>query len=364
MEKRFRGKRIRGRCDTTDVTEAQAILAKKIDEVRQALDFGKRPEYTFEKAAIKFVEENQHKRSLKDDVGRLRGLMPYIGALTIDKVNMSSLKKYIEARKQDGVAGNTINHGLQIVRHILNCAESWIDPNTDLTWIERAPKIKLLTKDQVNQISGVRKAYPLNWDEQDRLLRELPLHLREMALFAANTGCRDNEICALDWRWELPVKKLNTSIFVIPDTIVKNKMDRLVVLNATASEVVERQRGNHKTSVFVYDGKPITRMNNSAWRKARVRAGLPNLRVHDLKHTFGRRLRAAGVGLEDRQDLLGHKSQRITTHYSAAELDKLIAAANKVAEQTEGRPELLMMDRKAQGGAHILPTSKILISED
>ena len=61
-------------------------------------------------------------------------------------------------------------------------------------------------------------------------------------------------------------------------------------------------------------------MLNSAWKKARERAGLPQVRVHDLKHTFGRRLRAAGVSFEDRQDLLGHRSGRITTHYSAAEL--------------------------------------------
>ena len=48
--------------------------------------------------------------------------------------------------------------------------------------------------------------------------------------------------------------------------------------------------------------------------------------------TFGRRLRAAGVSFEDRQDLLGHKSGRITTHYSQAELSNLIAAAEKVCE--------------------------------
>ena len=54
------------------------------------------------------------------------------------------------------------------------------------------------------------------------------------------------------------------------------------------------------------------------------------MRVHDLKHTFGRRLRAAGVSFEDRQDLLGHKSNKITTHYSAAELSNLWGAANKV----------------------------------
>ena len=62
------------------------------------------------------------------------------------------------------------------------------------------------------------------------------------------------------------------------------------------------------------------------------RAGLPTLRVHDLKHTFGRRLRAAGVSFENRQDLLGHKSGRITTHYSAAELSTLIDAANRAVK--------------------------------
>jgi integrase len=55
-----------------------------------------------------------------------------------------------------------------------------------------------------------------------------------------------------------------------------------------------------------------------------------------MKHTFGRRLRAAGVSFEDRQDLLGHKSGRITTHYSRAELGTLIEAAEKVCE-TESR---------------------------
>jgi integrase len=45
--------------------------------------------------------------------------------------------------------------------------------------------------------------------------------------------------------------------------------------------------------------------------------------VHDLRHTIGRRLRAAGVALETRQAILGHKSGSITTHSSAAELREL-----------------------------------------
>lgn len=89
-------------------------------------------------------------------------------------------------------------------------------------------------------------------------------------------------------------------------------------------------------------------MNNNAWQQARLRAGLPHVRVHDLKHTFGRRLRAAGVSFEDRQDLLGHRSGRITTHYSAAELQNLIAAANRVCEAgVRKMPTLVVLKRQA-----------------
>jgi len=53
------------------------------------------------------------------------------------------------------------------------------------------------------------------------------------------------------------------------------------------------------------------------------------------RRTFGRRLRAVGVSLEDRQDLLGHKSGRMTTHYSAAEVGNLWAAVNRIATLRE-----------------------------
>ena len=59
-------------------------------------------------------------------------------------------------------------------------------------------------------------------------------------------------------------------------------------------------------------------------------------------HLAGR-LRAAGVSFEDRQDLLGHTSGRMTTHYSAAELTRLIEAANQVCETDGTRPELVVL---------------------
>ncbi len=71
------------------------------------------------------------------------------------------------------------------------------------------------------------------------------------------------------------------------------------------------------------------------------------MRVHDLKHTFGRRLRATGVSFEDRQDLLGHKSGRITTHYSQAEIENLIAAANKICgDESRKSPALVILKKQ------------------
>ncbi|MBT6586049.1 MAG: tyrosine-type recombinase/integrase [Gammaproteobacteria bacterium] len=74
---------------------------------------------------------------------------------------------------------------------------------------------------------------------------------------------------------------------------------------------------------------------------------LSQVRVHDLKHTYGRRLRAAGVNFEERQDLLGHRSYRVTTHYSASELSHLIEVSDLVCERNKKKPELVVLKRSA-----------------
>ncbi len=119
--------------------------------------------------------------------------------------------------------------------------------------------------------------------------------------------------------------ELDTSVFIIPGERVKNGEDRLVVLNRVAKSVVESVRGMHPTHVFCYRDHPVRKINNSAWKRLRGTVGLKHVRVHDLKHTFGRRLRAAGVPLETRKVLLGHRNGDITSHYSAPELAELLS---------------------------------------
>ncbi len=189
---------------------SEAILAKVIEEQRQAEIFDVRPDRTFEEAAAKFVIENKHKASLRGDITQLKRLMPFIGGVTLRQLHMGSLEQWMQERRRGGVSNGTINHGLQIVRRIVNLASSeWVDEN-GLTWLERPPKIKLLAN------RGKRKPYPMNWEEQDRLFAKLPKHLRVMALFKVNTGLRDSDVCCLRWDDEVVLSDLNTSVFIIP----------------------------------------------------------------------------------------------------------------------------------------------------
>ncbi len=108
--------------------------------------------------------------------------------------------------------------------------------------------------------------------------------------------------------------------------------------------MVNRQCGKHEEYVITYRGKPMARLNNSGFRAVRERVGLECVRVHDLRHTTGRRLRAAGVSNETRKDILGHEGGNITTHYLVAEIGELVEAVEKIAvESSESSPSLTLI---------------------
>jgi integrase len=153
---------------------------------------------------------------------------------------------------------------------------------------------------------------------------------------------RDQEICAMRWDEECKVNGLDTSIFIISEERAKNHNERIVPLNSITKAIVESRRGNHSDYVFDYQGDKLARLNNRAWRKARESVGLKEVRVHDLRHTFGMRLRAAGVCFEDRQDLLGHYAGRITTHYSKVEIGRLIECVELLCVHDHRAPELTL----------------------
>lgn len=115
----------------------------------------------------------------------------------------------------------------------------------------------------------------------------------------------------------------------------------MLILNDRAWAIVESKRGEHKQFVFTWEGPNHERdrvgtINTAVYQKARSDVGLSQVRVHDLRHTFGQRLRDAGVREEDRALLLGHAIEGMPQHYATATVARLVDAANSAALTRDG----------------------------
>jgi len=164
-------------------------------------------------------------------------------------------------------------------------------------------------------------------------------------------------VCNLRWEWELELELDGTrvSVFEVPREHVKGRRAPCgyVVCNSVAQSIVDSQRGLHADNVFVWRRersrepgdavyqdrepmayRPIEMMNNSAWQRARARAGLGDLHVHDLRHTVGMRLREAGVTEETRAVILWHSSRSMATHYSAAQVLAVRRALEAIKDES------------------------------
>jgi len=260
----------------------------------------------------------------------------------------------IETRKGEGVSNTTINHHLKALQKILNDASKvWKDEDGN-SYLDATPVIRLLPVEST-------EGHPLTLKEEKELFHVLPEYLRDAAGFVLNTGLRNSAAVRLRWEWEVLIPELGITVFDIPLKFkgervvgVKNGRPHRVVLNSVAREIVERQRGLHPEFVLTKASKsgrvPFGHsrgLYTTSWKNAVERAGLRDcrgegnhFRIHDLKHTFGTRLRAMGVKLEDRKDLLGHTNDDITTHYSAAETEVLLIHAEKAVAWKDRKPYL------------------------
>jgi integrase len=299
---------------------------------------------SFREGGVRLIE-GARKRSIDRDIVTLENLDPYVGHLPLANINNGTLQQYMNDRRAAGIRSSTIVRDFAVVRRILTlAAKSWRN-DAGVPYLINPPLIEMPNWEDA------KKAYPLNWDQQRTLLRKLPGHLKLMALFAVNTGLRDQSVCWLRWDWEVNIPHLNTSVFLTPGDPMdfgdagiwpgeKNREDQIVVLNKIARKVIENQRARRAPGcpwVFPYRSRRIGTMHNSGWNNAWGNAGLPTDKnilqgPHNLKHTFGRRLRMAGVSLETRKTLLHHTQGDVTLTYSPADIQELVAAAETVVK--------------------------------
>ncbi len=144
------------------------------------------------------------------------------------------------------------------------------------------------------------------------------------------TGCRRSEILGLRWEHvDLAAGELR-----LPDS---KTGARLVPLSPAAAEVIAdlpRTPGNPWVISGRKAGAPLRNLQYP-WEILRARAGLEDVRIHDLRHSFASRALALGESLSMIGELLGHRRVRTTARYAHLALDSVKTSASRVAGSIE-----------------------------
>lgn len=176
---------------------------------------------------------------------------------------------------------------MSVMRGILNkCEEPW-------KWITKAPHV------HVNE-PPERDPIWLTPEQCEDLVSELPSHTRAPAVFSAITGIRMGNVRDLKWT-QIDISR---RIAFVPSSSHKNRTFHAIPLGDAAITLLRSVPQIHG-NVFVYcppikgglgEPRAITgTFNTKAYRKARIRAGLPDLRWHDLRHVFASWLALTGA---------------------------------------------------------------------
>jgi integrase len=170
----------------------------------------------------------------------------------------------------------------------------------------------------------------LRWltrDEADRLLAELPPHLAAMARFSLATGLRQQNVVKLEWG---QVDMERRVAWIHADQAKAGKTIH-IPLNADAIIVLREQAGQHPRWVFTYQGHGVGRANNCAWRMALKRAGIENLRWHDLRHTWASWHVQAGTPLLVLKELGGWATLDMVLRYAHLGATHLAEHAERIS---------------------------------
>jgi integrase len=212
----------------------------------------------------------------------------------------------LRALRADETSKSTANRYMALLRSVLKrAAEDW-------GMLDVAPKVKLY------QLEEPEPRW-LTQLEAIRLRKQLPRHLRDMAIVAIYTGLRMRNITQLPWK----NVDLERGYLRIPGRVAKGKKAIGVPLHPRAWAVIRSQAGKHEKVVFTYEGQPVNDCNTAAFKKAVKRAGVEPLKWHDLRHTFASWHAQSGTPLHVLQELGAWKSFEMVKKYMHLSTDHL-----------------------------------------
>ena len=218
------------------------------------------------------------------------------------------------------------NRTLGVLSKMFNLAEEWglrpdgSNPCRHVKKYKESKRERFLSGEEIAALGKVLDADEASGQEEKAVTACIRLLLL--------TGCRLKEIQTLQWQHvdlgehclRLPDSKTGAKIVHIGQAAI-DVLNTIVKIDDNRYVIVGTNPGAHWTDM------------QRPWRRIRKRAGLPEVRIHDLRHTFASAGLALGEGLPMLGKLLGHNHVQTTARYAHLASVPVKAAAERLADE-------------------------------
>lgn len=299
------GNETRVSCGTDRKALAEEFERRLRDQIWRELELGD-VIHTWSEAKQQWLIDKANKRSLgrdKEAFAALAALRDDDGTVLPDEIALADIDESIIHRCEAALGMDrkprTVQRIIAPLRGVLRRAvKKW-------KWLAKAPEFEAPPKTD-DEPRWVTK------EQFDALWRELPPHAMQIVRFAVAVGPRSGNIFRLRWA----NVDIQAGVFRVGAGDFKGKQSVGFPLPPEAILVLEQQRGAHPEYVFTDQrGRAPIGSIKTCWRKACRRAGLPGLRVHDLRHTFAAWHKLSGTPDHALQSLGGWKDERMVKKY-------------------------------------------------
>lgn len=295
------------------VEEARAAARQWLASVARGEDPAARPvgvTHTVADLAARYLAEHATRNNAPESQRKARSflrhhILPTLGPLDVTAVTRADI---VAVQAHLGDRPVLANRVLALVSVLFTCAElwEWRAPRTHPVWriprfIER-PRERYLTPEEVGRLWAVLQAVAQQRTEHPSVVGGIRLLLL--------TGARSGEVLGLRWEqidWDkrsarLPSKTGPTTRYFSPEAV-------------EVLRHLPRVEGNPYVLPGTLPGQPWKDLRRP-WHRLRLQAGIPDVRLHDLRHTYASIAVGDGLSLPQVGKLLGHKRAQTTQRYS------------------------------------------------
>jgi integrase len=284
------GERVRHSAKTGDKAQAQEYHDKLKNDLWRQQQLGEKPDRKFEEAAVKYLREKVHKKSISEDARHIKFWLQHFRGRGLRTITRDEVAQALESKPTPA----TKNRYMATLRGLMYLA--W----REWEWISGCPKFRGY-KEPAGRIRWITR------EEAQRLVDVMPERLKAPAKIALLTGMRQSNVFGLKWEQI----NLQTKVAWVKGEDAKAGKPIPVPLNHEAVEVLKGQIG--KDLIYVFPG---VKLHSEVWAKTLQKAGITNFTWHDLRHTWASWHVQAGTPLHVLKEMGGWADMKMVLRYA------------------------------------------------